>query len=452
MEYLIIFLLLLTSTLILADDLTIYQTNGQKFALVHSSQPVKLIKGENTIELINLAKYVKFNSLLLLKDNPNIQVISQDFQADYGSVANILEYALEKQVKVIIADSEPIKGILRLYDGLYLGISDQATAQFHLIKEQEIVDIQLTGIPNDPKVFNPSISWKLFSTKTQDIDLKFSYITENISWKAIYQAVWDDVKNELYFDSQVELTNNCGKEFLNSKIKLLAGDVQNIEPINNQRFYNDMISENEQSKGGMAVSQAPISAFHLYTLAQSVDLASNSRKQFQLYPSATIKADEYFFFNSNGYQTKLQKTIAFINSTDNGMGKPLPQGIVKMYTQDKQDGQNQFIGDSNLENTPVGKKVVIVLGDAFDLNAETKTINIRYTEDNRRVISSDYQITIENHSSEDAPVLVRHKLDNQLPEIYAAEFEYEKIDVNTMEIHLIVPADSKSILSWSQKR
>ncbi|MCF7912011.1 MAG: hypothetical protein K9M99_05755 [Candidatus Cloacimonetes bacterium] len=451
MRYFMIIMLLL-AMFAQADDLTVYQTNGQAYALVHSSQSARLTKGENTIELLNLSNQIRVNSLLLTDDSYGIQIISQDFKPNFSRITNIFEYTINRQNIVKLADSEPIQGTLKFFNDGYLGINQSENNQFHLIKEQRIIDFQFPGIFNDQNDFTPSISWLLDSPKTQDIELNFSYLTGGIGWKAIYQTIWNDETNELVMNSQVELTNNCGKDFLDSQVKLIAGDVQELNQEISDRGYKSLAMDESMAPAGFGVSHSPISSFHLYTLGRKINLPDNSSRQFQLYPSATIDAEKYFFFNSNGYETKLQKTIAFQNSTKTGFGKPLPQGIVKMYTPDKNDGQLQFIGDSRLENSPVGKKVILVLGDAFDLSAETKTMNVQYSDNRRRVESSDYQITITNNSTEEADILVRHQLDRQLPQIYSADFEYEKLDVNSLEIHLKVAADSQRTLKWSQKR
>jgi hypothetical protein len=451
MKYAFMIIMLLLAGFAQADDITVYQSNSQAYGLVHSSQSVRLTKGENTLELLNLSDQIKVNSLLLTDNDTGVQIISQDFQPNFSRIKNIFEYAVQRPIIITLSDNEPVQGTLQFYKDGYLGISENKTSQFHLIKEQNVIDFQFSGI-NNQSDFNPSISWLLASPKTQDVELNFSYITGGIGWKAIYQTIWNDQTNELSLNSQVELTNNCGKDFTDSQVKLIAGDVKNLEQAARGMMYNDAAMEKSVVSAGYNVSHSPISSFHLYTLGKNLDIPDNSSRQFQLYPSATIQAEKYFFFNSNGYQTKLQKTIAFQNSKKNGLGKPLPQGTVKMYTPDKKDGQLQFIGDSRLENSPEGKNVILVLGDAFDLIGETKVMNVKYSDNRRRVESSDFQIVIDNHGQEETDILVRHQLDRQLPQIYSADFDYDKIDVDTMEIHFKLAPDSQKILKWSQKR
>lgn len=452
MKYLILISILLSVYFCCADDITVYQSNAQPFALVHSSQKVLLTKGDNEIELVNLAKQIKVNSLLLNDNNNDNQILSQNFKPNLSRAGNIFENAIDHIISVKIPDTQTVHGILRFYDGQYLGISNISTNEFHLVKEQKIIDFQFPDLEAEQSDFNPSISWLLNSKKTQDIELEYSYLTAGIGWNAIYQAVWDDKKSELSFNSLVELNNNCGKDFINSKVKLVAGDVQSYDQVMNSRAAKDFALQEASSDMGMPVSHSSLSAFHLYTLATPIDCPDNSSRQFQLYPSASITAEEYFLFNSNGYETKLQKIVAFENTQENGFGNPIPQGMVNIYTPDRTDGQLQFIGESRIEDTPANKTVVLKLGDAFDLSAETKTMNVQYSDNRRRIESSDYQIVINNNSKEEADILIRHQLDRQLPQIYAADFEYTKTDAYTMEIKLKVNKESNKTISWSQKR
>jgi len=448
---LIIITLTLTACFIQADDITVYQSNGQGFALVHASGQVQLTKGENEIELQNLAKQIQVNSLLLNDNQQGVQIIRQNFSPNYSRAGHIFEAAINRYISVTIADSDPIQGTLRFYDGQYLGISDAAN-EFHLVKEQKITDFHFQTFFDDQNDFLPSISWLLDSSKTQDIELNYSYLTAGIGWQAIYQTIWDDDKKQLTLNSQVELTNNCGKDFLGSKVKLIAGDVKNLDQAKDMRAAKNFALHEDTAAMGMPVSHSSLSAFHLYTLSTPIDCPDNSSRQFQLYPSANIEAEEYFLFKSNGYETKLQKTVAFKNSEETGGGNPLPQGIVKIYTPDKIDGQLQFIGESRIDNSPTDKTVILELGDAFDLNGETKTMNVQYSDNRRRVISSDFQIVLSNNSKEDADIIVKHQLDRQLPEIKDADFDYERTDAFTMEIKLKVAAGSEKTLSWTQTR
>ncbi|MDP8220383.1 MAG: hypothetical protein P9X26_03490 [Candidatus Stygibacter frigidus] len=452
MKYYILIIIVLAVWFMQADDITVYQSNGQGFALVHAVQHTQLTKGENEIELQNLAEQIRVNSLLLNDNQQGVEIIRQNFSPNYSRAGNIIEDAIDRIISVTNSDGESIRGILRFYDGQYLGISDTAADEFHLVKEQKIADFHFQTFFDDVNNFSPSVSWLLNSSKKQDIELNYSYLTGSIGWDAIYQTIWDGDKKLLTLNSQVELTNNCGKDFLGSKVKLVAGDVKNLDQETNMRAAKTYALHEDTAAMGMPVSRSSLSSFHLYTLSTPIDCPDNSSRQFQLYPSTIIKAKEYYLFNSNGYETKLQKTIAFKNSKENGAGNPLPQGTVKMYTPDKTDGQLQFIGESVIENSPTDKTVILKLGDAFDLSGETKTMNVQYSDNRRKVISSDYQIVLNNNSEEDVDIIVKHQLDRQLPEIIGADFDYERTDAFTMEIKLKVAAGSEKTLSWSQTR
>jgi hypothetical protein len=436
-----------------ADALTVYTNRGSGFALIHTSQPVRLTKGENTIELENLPSSIIINSLRLGNKESGIDVVSQHFKPGITGFSSIIDKAIDSRIRISFSENPTITGILKYYDGKYLGIIEEKTEKFNLLREAQISGISFEEGYRKDEDFTPLVTWKLYSETTRNINLEYSYLADNIGWKTIYQAVWDEDSKILDLASQVELTNNSGKNFISADLKLIAGDIQNTRDGGSN--IDMMMPRSDKAAPSYempSMSQSTISAFHLYTLSEKVDLVDNTQQQIRLYPSSQVIADDYYYYKSPSYGNNLQKTIAFDNIEKNGIGLPLPAGLIKIYTPDKSDGENQYIGDSRLDNTSVGQKVIIVLGDAFDLSAETKTLKINYADDKRRIQSSDYQITIDNNSKKIAQVIIHHRLDNQLTNIYDADFEYEKIDAYTMEIRLSVDADAQKILKWSQKR
>jgi hypothetical protein len=64
------------------------------------------------------------------------------------------------------------------------------------------------------------------------------------------------------------------------------------------------------------------------------------------------------------------KTVyRFSNSAHAGLGDQLPAGILRFYMRDKQ-GDPQFIGESQIDHTPMGSTLSLSTGDAFDVKVQ----------------------------------------------------------------------------------
>jgi len=71
----------------------------------------------------------------------------------------------------------------------------------------------------------PTLLWKLKSAVGGQQDVEFSYITGGMRWEATYNAVAPEKGDNLDIVGWVTLENMSGKDFEDSSIKLMAGDV-----------------------------------------------------------------------------------------------------------------------------------------------------------------------------------------------------------------------------------
>ena len=59
----------------------------------------------------------------------------------------------------------------------------------------------------------------------------------------------------------------------------------------------------------------------------------------------------------------------FSNSATGGLGDQLPAGVVRFYLKDAR-GQAQFIGEHAIGHTPMGSKLALSTGNAFDVKVQ----------------------------------------------------------------------------------
>src|SRR5260370_31326225 len=82
------------------------------------------------------------------------------------------------------------------------------------------------------------------------------------------------------------------------------------------------------------------------------------------------------------------------NSRENRLGLPLPKGKIRVYKADA-SGSQQFAGEDWIDHTPRDERVMIKMGDAFDVGGE------RTQKERRKIRSNLYdvarQVSLPNH-------------------------------------------------------
>ncbi len=95
----------------------------------------------------------------------------------------------------------------------------------------------LPGMPlfpdlGDDTMLKPAFNWLLQSDKPGKFDAEVGYVTGGFDWSASYNLVSPEKGDLVDLVGWITMNNNSGKTFENAKIKLMAGDVNKIEPQN----------------------------------------------------------------------------------------------------------------------------------------------------------------------------------------------------------------------------
>ncbi len=79
----------------------------------------------------------------------------------------------------------------------------------------------------------------------------------------------------------VTIDNNSGKKYVDAKLKLIAGDVNTVTPVNPYVTYSmtNMAYEAKTTGSAPSFSEKAFADYHMYTLSQTVTLNESSQKQ-----------------------------------------------------------------------------------------------------------------------------------------------------------------------------
>ena len=187
--------------------------------------------------------------------------------------------------------------------------------------------------------------------------------------------------------------------------------------------------------------------YHLYTLQRPATVLNNEQKQVTLLEANNLGIRKRLILRGQPSFYRMQLTrpltnqkfgvfLELDNSEENGMGMPLPAGIIRVYKADT-DGAQQFIGEDNITHTPRDEKLVIKMGDAFDVVADRRQMTWRPLGTCRS--ESEWEIEVRNHKDTPETVEVVEGAGGDW-EILSSSHAHARIDASTFQFTELVPA------------
>ena len=456
--------------------ITVYNEN---FAVVRDTVKLNLKSGPNDVSYSGVTTQLEPESVILYDPSGKVEfsVLEQSYRGDPVDQQRLLQLFEGQKIRFLkqVDDEEVIQSgkIIRAPSTV---ASRNEYGRTHQKPLEPIIEIdgelqtQLPGVPlfpslGDDSVLQPTLSWKLFSNKNAKFDAQLSYLTNGMSWKADYNLVLPEKGDKVTLTGWVSIENNTGKTFEDAKIKLIAGDVNKVEPEGRVRKTSYAMAEDFGAAAvPPKVEEKKFDEFHMYTLPLATTLRDRETKQVEfiraeavqtkkLYVYDGFSANYYGGLNTNqNYGQNSQPDVAiyreFENREKDGLGIPLPAGRMRFYRMDG-DGQLEFTGENMIDHTPKNETVRVYLGNAFDLIGErTRTHFFKHTSQD--LIQETFEIEIRNRSKEAVTVqVVEHLCRWSNWEIQDASHKFEKTDAQTIEFPVNVDPDGTQTVTYT---
>jgi hypothetical protein len=476
-----------------AAALTIY---NQSFAVVRQTLPLELKSGSNQVEISNITAHLEPDSVILrdLKSGRDLRILEQNYRSDVASQGRLLALYEGKTIEFLVPDKDgnrklmPGKIIRSGYTPHYQAYSaydqqyyQQQQAYVNAGNGEPIIEIDgklQFGLPGQPifpalssdTILKPTLSWLLQSDRPGNTNAEFSYVTGGMSWHADYNVVAPVSGNLLDLVGWVTLDNQTGKTFPNARIKLMAGDVNKLQPgfgaldsINGPAYA-------KSEPAAPAVTERNFDEYHLYTLERPSTLYDRETKQVEFVRVSGVPSQRIYVYdgvkldqNYRGYQqenirdmenfgiqsnNKIWSMVEFKNSKENHLGMPLPKGRVRFYRRDT-DGQMEFTGENLIDHTPSDETIRLYTGNVFDAVGERKRTSY-HIERNQRWLDESFEIKLRNHKK--APMEIRvveHLYRWTNWEIQKASEPFNKLDSKTVEFRVKVPPDGEKVVTYT---
>ncbi len=478
----------LSACVALAADpaLTIY---NQNFAVVREIIPLDLKQGVTSVRFAGTTAQLEPESVILRDPagRRTLQILEQSYRNDPVSAELLLslfegktiDFLVQRQDRTEVVPGKIIRsgytshGWVSQPDGVFRPPYPSGPASQPIIEVEGKLRFALPGLPlfpalADDTILKPAIDWLIQSDRPGQLDAELCYVSGGMNWEADYNLVAPGAGNDLDLVGWVTMGNQSGKAFESARVKLMAGDVNKLQP-----QQAAMVMRTGGAMAGMAggavppVTEKTFEDYHLYTLERPVTLHDKETKQVEfvrasgvkslvvyVYDGAKIDSNRYGGWNpemirqDSSYGTQSNPKVwvmrEFVNSQANHLGMPLPKGRVRFYRRDS-DGRQEFTGEDAIRHTPRDETIRMFTGAAFDLVGERRRVNYR-VDHGRSMLDESFEIKLRNHKKEPVEVrVVEHLYRWNTWEIQLNSGPYTKTDSQTIEFRVpLQPGEEKT--------
>ncbi|MBW8887232.1 MAG: DUF4139 domain-containing protein [Fibrobacteres bacterium] len=460
-----------------AVDLTVY--NGGQ-ALIREERSISLAKGENRVQVPDIPATIDATSLHFasLTDPASVRVLEQNYQYDLVSQAKLLEKYLGKTVEFMREDpatrrETPVAGRI-----LATGNPDAGgTGRPHPGMVAEIngkIELDPAGrlsLPALPEglILKPQLEWLIHSGREGEQKAEISYLAGGLSWTCDYVALLSQRDDKLDLTGWVTLSNQSGTAFRDAGLKLVAGDIHQVEPQANNGYAAPRAMMKAAAAEAPQFDQKDFFEYKVYSLQRRTDLGGAETKQIELVSAVNATARKMliydgldqswrYWLNNAGYRgqqtfgeqanPKVGVYVGFRNDEKSGLGIPLPKGKIRVYKKDD-EGKEQFVGEDLLDHTPKDEEVRLYLGNAFDVVGQRAQIDFKNLAFNRGA-EETVQIKVRNHKKEAAEVMIyEHPWRWNEWSILKSDSPYEKVDQSTIRFPVKIAPDKEKVVTYT---
>jgi hypothetical protein len=439
------------------------------YAMIRQERTVDLKPGVNRLDFRDVAAFIDPTTVAFesLTAPDATRVIEQSFEFDLVSTEKLMDKYVDQMITVdqVAGDKVvAIKGrLLSTLGGLVLA-SDNG--EIHTISNYQ--NVHFPTLPGG-LMTRPTLVWAVDSARGGRENTRITYQTAGITWWADYNLVWTDGADAnhgaLDVGAWVSILNRSGTTYGDAKLKLIAGDVNRVQPAPGPLLDRSRAFEASVAQKGF--EEQSFSEFHLYTLGRNTTIADNATLQIELFPKVrNVPAVKELVYEGTprGYgvpptpildrnygaapNTKVDVYLKLENRDSAGLGIPLPAGRVRVSQLDKKDDALEFIGEDVIGHTPKDETVRVKLGSAFDVVGERRQVELN-VDSNARRMDETIEIEVRNHKTEPVDVVVRETLFRWTRnDVVEASQPYNRVDASTVEFPVKVARDGAATVRY----
>jgi hypothetical protein len=395
------------------------------YALVREEREFELGAGRTLLRVTDVPALIDPTTVAFasLTDPKATRVVEQSFEFDLASTSKLLSRFLEREITVEQARGQGVELVSGTLVGTQGGvILRQADGSVRVVENR--LGLRLPGLPGG-LISRPTLVWDVETPTAGRHQARFAYQTGGMTWWADYNLTYAETRAtgcRLDVAAWVTLVNQAGVGYQDARLKLIAGDVQRVQP--------RPATAQASAPAVRALSKAEgfeekaFFEYHLYTLGRATSLPNNSTKQIELFPTApNVGCEKLLVYQGQatgfvpyaapmtdrnfGTQSnrKVDVYLRFRNAATNALGVPLPAGRVRVSKLDTADRSLEFIGEDVIDHTARDETVQIRLGSAFDVVGERRSTDFRL-DTTAKWMEEDIEVRVRNQKPDEAAEVV----------------------------------------------
>jgi hypothetical protein len=436
-------------------------------ALVRDQRVIRNIqRGQAEVRFADVPAGIWPDSVRLrcLDDDPPLKILEQNYQYDLASAAAVLTKHVGKGLTVLFKDGQSLGGTLLSFDGGTLVI--QPTGQGpRNIARREVAAVMFAELPRG-LMSTPTLLWQLANpARRTQRQFEVAYLTTGLFWRADYvlrlhpagkapagEADPNGADQSAIIDradlvGYATVVNNSGVTYQDAQLKLMAGDVNLLirpSPVTHIWAFASPASVPTDQPEQMV--EKSFFEYHLYTLTRPTTIADKETKQLEMVSGAGLGMRRSYVYDPAANPTAALVVSEMENTEANGLGKPLPKGVVRLYAPDP-DGVQTYVAQTTIDHTPVKEKLRLPWGHAFDIACSWREVDARHAWADHHITA---ECSLRNHK--DRPVTVTVIVHVPAGTYQAqCKLPWHVREVGLVEVPVNIPAGAQTKFTFSHK-
>ncbi len=451
-------------------------------AFVRIENALQITRGKSNVSITDVAALIDPTTVSFesVDDPKGTRVLEQSFKFDLVSRERLMEKFIDKPIKVAVKVGDKVETktgtLLSTIGGMMLRDAD---GQVTILND--FSGVQLPDLPGG-LITRPTLDWTVSSDRDGPQVVRIGYETQGITWWADYNAMFHPGKDAntgtLDLASWVSILNQSGGTYTDAKLKLIAGEPNRAPQPQNRYAGRAMMEMAAKSVADDGFAEKSFFEYHMYTLGRPTTIPDKSTKQIELFPTVrsipcekvmlydAMAANSWWDWNTQitdqnfgiGSPSNVVVYLRLKNTKDNGLGIPLPAGRVRLSQLDNDakaggggDGLAEFIGEDVIKHTPKDEKVMLKVGNAFDVVGERKQTAYSLNANGHEIVET-IEITLRNHKAEPVKVVVQERMFRWTNWQFVGEAPaYEKLDARTLHFPVTIAKDGEQTIKYTVK-
>jgi len=427
----------------------------QGMALVRDHRLIRNLKaGQTSVRFTNVPTGIMPDTVRLrsLDDPEGLSILEQNYQYDLATTWAVLKRYIDKPITIEFKKGKASTGTLLSFDGAALVIRREGEGP-RTVAREHVRAIRFEELP-EGLLSKPTLVWDLQNNAAGEQQFEVAYLTRGVAWRADYVLkLHPGGKGEIEGEDAIvdtadlvgyaTVTNHSGVTYEDAQLKLLAGDVNLIKPPQMDPFggYAGAGAMDNEARGAPQFQEKSFFEYHLYTLGRKTTIRSAETKQIELVSGGGLKLKRAYVYDRIRNATAARVVSEFKNTEENGLGKPLPKGVVRLYAPDP-DGEQTYVAKTTIDHTPRNEKLRLPWSYAFDIACGHKQTKLRR---NGNDYAMTWEYSLRNHKDYDVTITVIARVP---PSTYQANckrggkaYPWHIREVGIIEIEVPVKAD-----------